>query len=68
VVDGDLVCFWTGSSWWALPKILVISSEDSEEDVDVEWELSDLMLRGDLSLCLGFFAKTVVVETAFSFR
>jgi hypothetical protein len=68
VVDGDLVCFWADSSWWALPQILVISSEDSEEDVDVEWEFSELMLRGDLSLCLGFFAKTIVVVTDFSFR
>jgi hypothetical protein len=59
---------WTDSSWWAVPQILVISSEDSEEDVRVKWKLSELMLRGDLSLCLGFFAKTVMVVTSFSFR
>jgi hypothetical protein len=55
VVDGDLVRFWADSSWWALPQILVISSEDSEEDVRVEWILSELMLRDDLSFffCFG---------------
>jgi hypothetical protein len=61
----DLGWFSTGSGRWGRPQILHISSEDSDEDVD--WNSSEFELMGNLRLCLGFFAKTVLVETTFSF-